>query len=530
MTRKEYLLLYLISTFFFSLLTLMIREPGYMDAEYYYAGGIQIASGQGNYEPYIWNYLSQPETLPVPSFSYWMPFTSIVASAGMGLLGSTGFYAARLLFVLLAGIIPVLSAWFANTLFPFRGAGWLAGCSAIFCVYYLPYLTITDSFTPIIVLGGLFILAANKIWQHRQRETICWYPLLGILAGLINLTRADGLLWLLIGIVVILVSTNWKNSFGIVIKKVSIYLFIFTLGYFLAMSGWYIRNLKIFETLLPPGNGRMIWATSYNDLFIYSSNSITPQRFFDLGMAKIVLVRLSSLWSNLKSLLAVNGSIVLVPLIVAGFWVTRKQFITRLTLAITITSLLVMSIVFPYAGYRGGFFHSNSAVQIIYWALVPVGLNVFIDLGVKYRKWVKERAWKMFGVMVIVAITALSVFNFIQKITDDSANGIAWNDTIKSFIKIDEKIMSLTSDEDSVIMVNDPPGYFLATNRRAIVNPSQRIAELLLAADMFNARFTVLDANNEKLNADLLADQQNQRRLKLISNQDGVKIYEITQQ
>ena len=44
--------------------------PGYMDADYYFAGGIQLATGKGFTEPYIWNYLSDPQKLPVPSHTY----------------------------------------------------------------------------------------------------------------------------------------------------------------------------------------------------------------------------------------------------------------------------------------------------------------------------------------------------------------------------------------------------------------------------------------------------------------------------
>ena len=56
--------------------------PGYMDADYYFAGGIQLATGKGFTEPYIWNYLSDPQTLPTPSHTYWMPLASIVSAIG----------------------------------------------------------------------------------------------------------------------------------------------------------------------------------------------------------------------------------------------------------------------------------------------------------------------------------------------------------------------------------------------------------------------------------------------------------------
>ena len=60
------------------------HTPGYMDAEYYYAGGLRLAGGDGFTEPFIWNYLDNPPGLPHPSHTYWMPLASLVAYLGIG--------------------------------------------------------------------------------------------------------------------------------------------------------------------------------------------------------------------------------------------------------------------------------------------------------------------------------------------------------------------------------------------------------------------------------------------------------------
>lgn len=529
MTRKQYYLLYLISAVFFSILTLIVREPGYMDAEYYYAGGIQIAEGSWGAEPYIWNYLNQPVSIPTVSFFYWMPFSSILAASGMELLGSTGFYSARLFFVLLAGLIPVLAAWFAQVYYPVKGAGWLAGCTALFSVYYLPYLINTDSFTPLMLLGGIFILSAYKIWLSRKNEQPgkWWVFLLGLAAGFIHLTRADGAIWFVIGIGLLIHAWKTGHRSAVTTKRLILSLAIFALGYLLVMSGWYIRNLTVFQSIIPPGNGRLIWATDYDDLFFYSTDVITPSRFWASGVGNILLDRVSALWSNIKSLLGVNGSIVLVPLIAMGIWRTRRHFITRLTVGISASILLIMSFVFPYAGYRGGFFHSNSAIQLIFWGLVPVGLQGFIDLGVKYRKWVPIRSWKMFGAAVIAVVSILSLVIFMQKMNIPVSSEPGWNETLSKYQMLDEEIIRITGDEESVILVNDPPGYYLATNRMAIVNPSDGIKELLKAADQFDAKFVILNEDNDKLLNDLDQETYPEDRIKLISNLNGTEIYEI---
>lgn len=293
------------------------------------------------------------------------------------------------------------------------------------------------------------------------------------------------------------------------------------------MAGWYIRNLTVFRSIIPPGNGQLIWATDYNDLFFYSSETITFTRFWASGLGEILSDRFSALWINVKSLLGVNGSIILVPLIALGIWRARKNFITRLTMGISVTILLVMSFVFPYAGYRGGFFHSNSAIQVILWGLVPVGLQGFIEIGVKYRNWISVRAWKMFGVAVIATVSVLSAVIFLQKVNDPSSNEPGWNEVLSQYQTFDDEIIRVTGDEDSVILVNDPPGYYLATNRMAIVNPSDGVEELLEAAYQFDAKFAIIDKSNTQLLNDLRNDTFPEDHLKIIASLNGAEIYEI---
>ena len=55
--------------------------PGYMDADYYYAIGLRLNRGYGFSEPFLWNYLDNPNGIPHPSNTYWMPLPSVLASS-----------------------------------------------------------------------------------------------------------------------------------------------------------------------------------------------------------------------------------------------------------------------------------------------------------------------------------------------------------------------------------------------------------------------------------------------------------------
>jgi hypothetical protein len=72
MTWRHYLLLFVIGFLVPYGISRFQTMPGYMDADYYFVGGVQLANGKGFSEPYIWNYLDNPSGLPHPSHTYWI--------------------------------------------------------------------------------------------------------------------------------------------------------------------------------------------------------------------------------------------------------------------------------------------------------------------------------------------------------------------------------------------------------------------------------------------------------------------------
>src|SRR5574339_34637 len=175
--------------------------PGYMDADYYFAGGLQLAQGHGFTEPYIWNYLDHPAGLPHPSHTYWMPLASIVSAAGMWLTGQLTYAGGRFPFVLLSACVPLLTAALAFRVSRQTHLAVVSGLLSIFSLYYAPFMPVPDNYALFMLLGGAFLLLA----PYEQK----WVPVaLGMLAGLMTLARSDGLLWLgLAGLTVL-----WNSS------------------------------------------------------------------------------------------------------------------------------------------------------------------------------------------------------------------------------------------------------------------------------------------------------------------------------
>src|SRR5512136_18208 len=174
------------------LTTIPIRQPGYMDAAYYYDIALNLAQGQGLTEPFLWNYLDNPAGLPHPSHLYWMPLPTLVAWTGLTLFGQT-YRAAQIPFAVLSALLPLVSYWVALQTTGSRRHAWLAGLLTVFSGFYVIYWGHTDNFTPFALSGSLSLVAAWRATEAREKSRARGWALgAGILAGLAHLSRADG--------------------------------------------------------------------------------------------------------------------------------------------------------------------------------------------------------------------------------------------------------------------------------------------------------------------------------------------------
>jgi hypothetical protein len=431
MTKRQYLLVYLISLIFFGAVSWLQKTPGYMDAAYYYSVGQQIATGKGFFEPFIWNYLSNPTALPTLAFTYWMPFASILSALGMFCFHSTAYYAARVPFIFLTALIPLFNLYFSSLFSQKKGVQILAGLIGIVSGYYLPYLTITETFVPFFVFGAIFFVLADKLLRKKQSEakTRTLLLLLGCTAGLMHLTRADGLFWLVGSMIIIFLSLkNEKRSF---FHKVIPFL-LSLLGYLVVMSPWYVRNLHLFNSLFPPGSNLALYFTNYNDLFAFPITNINVTHLFQSGIRNILLVRLNAGLSNLQSLVGIVGGILLFPFMVAGIWVLRKEKMVQFSLFMLALTFLVMSFIFPFAGERGGFFHSATAMQCFFWGITPIGFEYLITKLALVRKWEPARSLRLLGGTLIAGLFIISAILFVNKVYVRSVTQKnTWDETLE---------------------------------------------------------------------------------------------------
>jgi hypothetical protein len=507
------------------------RTPGYMDAEYYFAGGRQLATGHGFNEPFLWNYLGDPAGIPHPSHAYWMPLASLLAAAGMLVSGVTDFSAARIPFLLLAGLIPPTTAALAYSLTPKKDLAILAGLLAAFSAFYPPFLPTTDTFASCMLLGGLFFLLLSP---GSPIPSPLITLLLGLLAAFLHLSRADGLLWLSIALIAAIylsrrsLTTHYAprttdhptritdnasritfhaSRFAPLASRLTPHVSRIThyvvrnasfvlLSYFLLMGPWMLRNFSVFGTPLSPGGLRSLWLTNYDELFSYPASILTFDHWIDSGLKSILQARAWALGLNLQTVLAVQGEIFLLPLVIAGAWRLRKDPRVKLGVLAWLGIFLAMTVVFPFSGARGGLFHSGAALQPVWWALAPVGLERFVDFGVEKRGWRTDQARKVFSWGLVALALFLTIVVGYLRIVGNDDSGLAWNQTPRQYSKIEASLTEHGVAKGEIVMVNNPPGYFVATGRPAIVVPNGDIHSTLAAAQRYDASYLILESNH----------------------------------
>ncbi|MEE9189134.1 MAG: hypothetical protein V3U36_07185 [Anaerolineales bacterium] len=522
MKIRDYAGLFTIGVIIFLGIATQESVPGYMDADYYYANGLRIATTGHWNEPFLWNYLDEPEGLPHPAFTYWMPMAGIVSALGIILTGLNNFWGAKLGFVLIASCLAPLTAYLAFSITPKRWAALLAGALALFSGFYYAYLPTTETFGIYMILGIVFFLLVMKLQKDSNNVDLKFnsgqknkknykigsltsppwiYLLVGLIVGLMYLTRADGVIWLGMALSAIFLQgyeRQKSNRRGE--NNGSRYFLWFPLilafgAFLITISPWMLRNIFSFGSIFAPGSGRAIWLTAYDELYAFPASQLTFERWLSSGIVEILRVRGWALGLNTLTAIAVQGSIFLAPLIVAGMWSKRLDWRVCVGASGWLVSYLAMTFIFPFQGARGGFFHAGAGFQPLFWALTPAGLLVFINWVSRFRNWEHKRALKLFAGGIVGLAIIMTVFVTWQRVIGDNRAAPTWGINELAYQEVEVYLDNLDVTSEVVVMVNNPPGYYAMTGRQAIVIPDGDLQTALLAARKYQASYLILDEN-----------------------------------
>ncbi len=492
---------------------------GYMDADYYYAGAKTIFEGKGWMDYALWNYLSGPDRIPFPAFTYWMPGASLLAAFGMFVSGNSSLLAARLPFVFLFAITSPLTYLASYLLFSNKRWALLSGILVLASGYFLKFVTEPDGFA-ILFLCGLALI----FYLSQERIHLKWYApvILGWISGIIHLTRADGLIWLFLlgGLLIALRIIHRTPRIHLVLLD----LFLLLAGYLVITGIWYSRNLFDFRSLYPPGTSRGLWLNTYDQIFSYPATQLTWTSWLAAGWTTILSIRLKAFLLNTLSVIAVNGLIVLVPGIFMGWRNLGLKTLKWFFLFAFGIYFVLITLVFPLAGMRGGLLHSLAIFQPFLWIVAPMGYSLLLDRLKLLKKGISLDENRLFlGVGILT--TVISVYLVYSDLLAERVNqSKLWSQYQHLEAFLDMQFPRV----DQPVIVNNPPAYYAATGRQSLIIPYGDESTILELARQFSARFLLLDENHIPQLNDLYQNPQADRNgFIFVSEMDGIQIYDL---
>jgi hypothetical protein len=82
------------------------------------------------------------------------------------------------------------------------------------------------------------------------------------------------------------------------------------------------------------------------------------------------------------------------------------------------------------------------------------------------------------------------------RVIGDGDSQAGWNESAYRYAQIDLALGDLGAGKNAVVMVNNPPGYFIASGRGAIPVPDGGVATLQAVAQRYQAGYLLVEANH----------------------------------
>jgi len=479
------------------------QQPHYFDAYYYSDVAENLHLGRGFVVDFIWNYLEAPHTVTHPSNLYWMPLPSILAWFSFTIFGAS-YRAAQMPFILLSALLPVMAYWLSYRIYARRDYALLAAILTAFAPFYMKYWASPDNFAPFAVTAGLTLITLYLGWDKRQGR---YFLGSGLLIGLSHLARADGfLLWIPL---LVLMAVAWlrgrmatpdPDSPGTAsIEPVGImtalsWLSLAIAGYLAVMVPWFYRNWTLIGAPLSSAGIKTVFVRSYADVFSYYKE-LTWQSYLGWGWGNILRSKLDAAIHNLT---VVGGALQfhLAPLAIIGLWQLRRRREYAPFYVYAAALYLAMTLIFTFPSTHASMLHSTGALlPFLYVAAVP-GIDAAVGwIAARRRTWHRPTAQRVFRIGLTVIVVLVSLFDYCQGVFL-SLNPLAirplWNEANMGYLTVSAWLAE-NAEEDTLIMVVDPPAYYYLTHRRSIVTPNEEIEDLLAVAQRYGAEYLVLE-------------------------------------
>ncbi len=477
---RVYLGLYVLALVIRLALAWPVTGPSYFDSAYYANAAESLVAGHRLTDQVIWNYLDDPAGLPRPSQLYWLPLDTWLAALGLLVNGWRGVQA---IFIALSALLVPLAAHLAWLLWGRRDYAIAAGLLALFSGHYTGYWgSAPDSFGPFaLAIAGAILAAASEHWA-----------LAGVATGLAALTRADGLL---VGVVIGAYALVKRNPGPLGRARAGWRGAVLLAGAcLLTLAPWWARNWLVAGTAFPGGGLKTLWLRDYEELF-YLGQELTASRYLAWGIGPILASKLQAGLYNAYVLVG-GGWAWLAPFALLGAWAKRSDLRVRLAFGYGLVLWLAMTLGFTFPAQHGSAFHSASALVIWQAACVPAGIAAAVGWLTRWLRWDATRFSRYFLIRLIALAVVISLIQYgliWLRVIRPELTAAGWvNHGQDAYQVVNRWLTEQDIPAVEPVLVRDPPSFYHATGRRAVVLPRD-LAFLAPTADRYGVRCAILE-------------------------------------
>jgi hypothetical protein len=119
----------------------------------------------------------------------------------------------------------------------------------------------------------------------------------------------------------------------------------------------------------------------------------------------------------------------------------------------------------------------------------------------------------------------LSIYAVNVRVIGADAPQPVWNASAERYVGLADRLRELGIGADSIVMVNNPPGFVLASGNPAIVIPNGGVSESLRAGQQFGAAVLLLEANHPAGWDEIYAQPHMLGSLRLVETYEGTHVF-----
>jgi hypothetical protein len=187
-----------------------------------------------------------------------------------------------------------------------------------------------------------------------------------------------------------------------------------------------------------------------------------------------------------------------------------------------------MTVLFPFAGERGGYFHAGAGFQILIWVMSASGFSIIISDAKRRFVWDDPKSFDIFGAGLIVVLAAVSSYTAVDKLGISKTDKQDWNQPHNKYEMIGSELSKIGLGKKELVMINNPPGLYYAAGHWSVVIPDGDIEDVIKAADEFGAGYLILENNHPENLNEFYENPSSVGRLIYLTTLDGTHFFEIS--